>query len=380
MITPRLLPRTASGPRPGSVLSELGPTPSIVIVRRGRLGDMVVFSPALRTLRRALPGAHITLIVDPAGEAMARRYSWVDEVHVAPFPGNGRDESLDDFVLRLRRRRFDLALQCTGGGDTMNEFVLRMGARFSAGQRAPGAPDLDLSMPFQQPLQPEPLRLLDIMALIGAPAGEPWTEVPLFARDREELARAGVVDMGALESGRVIGLHPGSGSGSRRWAPDRYACLLDSVIRETGRQVVIVGGADERAVAQRVLSGVRYPERVADATGCLSLGALIALLADLYLYIGNDSGPAHIVTALDTPAVLIYGSGHPATWAPMRRVRQRPVYDRAAPCRAIGQKCGCKDDSSARCIDGVTVGVVLDNVRSLTRFLDMSPKRCMVSA
>jgi ADP-heptose:LPS heptosyltransferase len=88
-------------------------------------------------------------------------------------------------------------------------------------------------------------------------------------------------------------------------------------------------------------------------------------LRELRLFVSNDSGPAHLATALNVPAVIVFGAFHPAAWAPIHRIWQRPVADLSAPCRLIGVPCGCPDDSSAKCLSGVTVDAVLDQARAL---------------
>ncbi|MBX6342696.1 MAG: glycosyltransferase family 9 protein [Thermomicrobiaceae bacterium] len=363
---------SAAGCRPGSVLARLGPAPRIAVVRPGRLGDLVVATPALRALRQACPGARVTLVTSPGAAPLARRLPWVDEVVVPPaFPAAPGGASaaptgpaLDRFLASMRARRFDLAIQAKEGGDSMNAFTQALGARVTVGQRSLAAPPLDLWMAYQT-LQPEALRLLDVVGLAGVEGGDPRPEVPVLPEDLAEAARV----LGPARR-PLVGAHVGAGSGARRWPPERFAAVLDALIEETGCAVALIGTAEERPAARAVAARLARPNAARDLTGRLSLGGLIGLVSRLDLLVGNDSGPAHLAAALDVPTVVVFGNANPAQWAASRRLWQRPVFAPDAPCRLPGRRCGCPDDATARCLQAVTVDRVLREARALLRLLE----------
>lgn len=363
-----------AGPLPGSLLDRLRPR-SIVVLRTGRLGDLLVASPALRALRRAAPNARITLLIDRVSLPVAERLDSVDEaVVVPPLPGLHWEglpfaaaAEADAFFAAMCARHFDLALQLKGAGDTTNAFVLRLGARVTAGQRGEQAPALDLDMPYL-PLQPEVLRLLDVSRLIGAPETSPRLEIAERPEDLDEVRALPELDWARLSRGRVIGLNAGARSGARCWALERYRAVAACLLAETGDDIILLGGPRERERAESLAASLGHPRRLVNLAGRISVGGLSALVARLRLLITNDSFPGHLAAALDTPAVIIFGNGHPAQWAPLCRVWQRPVVDYHAPCRLLGAACGCADDSSARCLESISVEAVLAQVRGLLDF------------
>lgn len=374
---PLSLMNTPPSPIPTSVLARLPADARIAVVRTGALGDMVVLTPALRALRAAAPLAHITLLADRAGMLMRRHLPWVDEVIELPPGANDLtrrgEDAVSTFFASMRARHFHVALQCAGGGDSVNPLVLGLGAGLTAGQASRRAPPLDLCMPFQRPLQPESLRLLDIMGLIGVPPGPAHPSVPVLPSDREELAEQAPFDLALLDDPRLIAIHIGSGSGSRRWDPARYAQIIRRLLDTHPSTVALLGTTTESESAARIITHVGPTDRLLDLTGRLSLNALIALLHRIILFIGNDSGPAHLATAVGTPGVIIFGSGHPGTWAPASHLWQRPVADPGAPCRSLGQGCGCPDDSAALCLAAVSVDDVWREILSLLHLLAASP-------
>lgn len=123
-------------------------------------------------------------------------------------------------------------------------------------------------------------------------------------------------------------VRPGATHPNKRWAVENFVAIARWLHNERGIPVVINLGPDERDVAGslRVLCGPEVP--VLDA---LSLSELMALLVGAKLYVGNDSGPAHIAAAARCPVVVIFGASNPVHWRPwgteyrLLRSEQPPV-------------------------------------------------------
>lgn len=352
-------------------LARLGYQPKIAILKPGGLGDFLATTPALRALRKALPKAHITLIVRDWVIPFCQRYPQLDQVLACPpFPGiiDGKvdEDELDAFFSRLQALRLDLALQWAGNGTSSNRFINRLGARFAAGFRGPGAEELDISLPFDDQRH-EVLRFLDTLAALGIAADGVEIEVPLLPGDFTELRR--VAPQLFHHTRRYLGLNPTSGDPKRRWPADRFAAVADSLLeRHHFDGAILVGGEDQRNQTQAVVKLMRRSDRAVDLAGHLSLGGLAALLAKLRLFITTDSGPAHLAAAVGTPSAIVFGAGPPTKWSPVSWAWQRPLADWHAPCRQFVPDC-CHDLPVARCLDKVTVEEVLaeaDHLMSLS--------------
>jgi len=116
-------------------------------------------------------------------------------------------------------------------------------------------------------------------------------------------------------------LHPGSGSPNKNWAG------FDPVIRywrqhHTDTIIVVRGPAETSTPAQR--------EPGVIAVDGLTLPQMAALLHNVALYLGNDSGISHLAAAVDARGVVLFGPSDPAVWAP-RSARLRVVHA-PAPC------------------------------------------------
>src|SRR2546421_5583352 len=150
----------------------------IAVLRVNGLGDFLYAVPALEALRAAYPAAEIVLLAkDWHAAFLAGRPGPVDRVVVVP-PARGVGEAndfeedrghLERFFAAMARERFDLAIQIHGGGRYSNPFLLRLGARLTVGLKTPDAAPLDRWAPYIY-FQPESIRYLEVVSLIGAKA------------------------------------------------------------------------------------------------------------------------------------------------------------------------------------------------------------------
>ncbi len=113
--------------------------------------------------------------------------------------------------------------------------------------------------------------------------------------------------------GAVI-VHPGCGFAARRWPIDRYAAVARR-LAETGRRVVVTGGAAERPLAADLAITADLPADSVLAGGT-TLSQLAALVADASLVVCGDTGIAHLATAYGTPSVVLFGPVSPQHWGP----------------------------------------------------------------
>jgi heptosyltransferase-3 len=159
-------------------------------------------------------------------------------------------------------------------------------------------------------------------------------------------------------TGPYVTIHPAAIMETKRWAASRFR-EVGRMLNERGWRVVVTAGPGEEEVAREAARDL--------GSSLLLLGLSIPQLAELIrgavLYIGNDSGPMHLASAVGTPCIAIWGSSNADRWRPWHvphRVVQNPFE--CNPC--AGYRCHVAD--SPLCIESVTVDQVGDAISSLT--------------
>jgi heptosyltransferase-2 len=301
------------------------------------VGDVALSLPALRDLRRAFPGARLSVLARPS---VADLYGAVPEV----------DEIIPSEGLRADRDRvrgaFDAAVLLP---NSFGVALVVWGARIP--ERWGFATDGRGPLLTRAPRVPAAIRgqsqvyyyraMLDGLGLDTAPPPDAALRCP------GEWSARGRALLGS--DGPWLGLNPGASFGTaKRWLPERYAAVGDLVSRRAGARVVLLGGRAERPLADEIAAGMESKPRV--LTGETTLPELLGVLSGLAGMVTNDSGPMHLAAALGVPTVAVFGSTDWRETAPFSAratVVREPVE--CAPC--LLRECPIDH----RCMRAVTV-------------------------
>ncbi len=338
------------------------PPASLLVRATNWLGDAVMTTPALAGLRVAYPGARISLLAKPLVAELFRHHPDVDEVIVYERPG--RHEGASGRLRlggELRRRRFDAALLLQNAFDAaLLAFLARIPER--AGYPTDGR-RLLLSLPV--PLTRDILQrheveyYLCLLDGLGVPRPVP-PGLKLRVTDEERAGIASRLATLGLERGvPIVAINPGATYGSaKRWYPDRFAAVADTLSEEWGAAVVVVGSPEEAPLAGEIEGASRAG--VVNLAGKTTVREMMALLSLSSFLVTNDSGPMHIGAALGVPLVAIFG---PTDWR-----RTSPWTERARVVRVDVDCSPCMLRACNRgheCMLGVTPGMVIDAARDL---------------
>jgi ADP-heptose:LPS heptosyltransferase len=289
----------------------------VAVFRALGLGDMLCAVPALRALRKRLPGADIALVGLPWASAFQRRYAhYLDRFIEFPgYPGlpesTARPDDLDAFFGRMRAQRFDLCLQLHGSGPTSNRVVAQFGAREAVGLG--NADDAASVRVWPYPSDRHEVRrnLYLLEQYLGADVSDERLEFPLSAADRAELD-----DYPNLESCThqpYVCLQPGGRDSAACWPPEYFARVGD-VLAARGLRVILTGSGAERLLTQKVAAQMRHPACIGACD--MSAGGVAALLSRARLLVSNDTGVAQLAAALHVPSVVVFLTTDPLRWGP----------------------------------------------------------------
>jgi lipopolysaccharide heptosyltransferase II len=281
----------------------------ILVYQTAYLGDVVLTTPLLATLRKQFPKAYIACVVQPAWALIVERSGCVDEV--IPFDKRGKEKGLGGtfgFAGRLRKKRFDIAL-CPHPS-----FRSGLILRLAGISRRIGFDDASGRFFFTEKLHRDSSahevdRVLTLADALGIKKDQRVRELKLKADS--ELDVDGLLESRGIPRERkgLILVHPGSVWATKRWKPEGFGTVC-MYIAQKGIHVGVLGTEKERELVEEVVANAGE-ERVIPIVG-LSLAELLAVIPKSLLYVTNDSGPMHIACALGIPAVAIFGSTVPA--------------------------------------------------------------------
>ena len=357
----------------------------ILLIRLRLVGDVVFTTPAVRAIRRAFPGAHITYLVEQSAAPVMRGNPHVDELIVTRYR-RGLPRFLDDAVLayKLRQARFDLVIDLHGGPRS-SWLTWASGASRRIGYTIPGR-----TWVYTEPIfRPRELRSRhsvenqwDLLGALGIepPDGErDPVEMPDDPAARQRAERK-LAACGVGRQHEVLVMHVSAGNPFRRWPAASFveaAARLASV--EPGRRVIFTSGPSDAYAATQIADAARarlgpvLGERIA-ACEEFDLSELRAVIQRAALFIGGDSGPLHLAATTETPIVALYGPTLPARSAPWRPVRfvSEAVEAGPLPCRPCNQR-QC-EPGDFRCLTLVTPDVVVRAAeRALARAREAAP-------
>ena len=306
----------------------------------------------LTTLRRFLPEAQIDVLLESWVAPVLKGFDAVDNIitveRKAGTPARAR------VARRLRSSRYDVAYNLHGG-TTATLLMRAAGARHRVGYDSYQYSRLlnhAAPPPGEVWGKAKTHSVEQQLALLG------WTGVPVSDRPPTRLsvtedARLSVAKRlraAQVDEARPLALiHPAAAFDTKQWATENFARVAEELSGRGFACVAIAAPNESRVVARLAENS----SSIINAFTDLSLPEVTALAARSRLFVGNDSGIAHIAAAVRVPSVVIFGSSNIAHWRPWS-VAPAEVVREELPC----QPCPgytCAEFDAPECIRRVTV-------------------------
>lgn len=377
---------------------SLPPNARILVVKMAGIGDLLLATPALRALRETYPQAQIDLLVTPASAGILDGWDVINRSIVL-------DKYLFDYPQQILKnprnlRRLTSLWRDLHDGDydavlLMHHLTLPFGrlkhqllvratgAKWRVGLDNGHAAFLNVRVPDNGfGAMHEAEYNLAIAHAVGATTTDTSLTVPLSEEERQQARRLVYAEQGPEDVAHpIIAMHPGSGgySTARRWEPERFAQVADTLFRECGGQLLLLGGPEEAPlhgqIAGMLQSGV--PVRSLAGKGSIKVTAAVLELADLF--IGNDSALMHLAVAGGTPTVAIFGLTNHKAWGPFtgNDQQRRAIVVRldlpCMPCFYRGHSLGTPEGCATRdCLAQLGIDPVATAARRLLRETEQS--------
>ena len=365
----------------------------ILIIKMAGIGDLLLATPALRALRETYPHAHIDLLVTPDSAGILNGWQVIDRIIVL-------DKYLFDYpqqfltrphnLLRLkplwrdlRDGHYDAVLLLhhltLPFGRLKHQLLLRAtGAQWRVGLDNGHGWFLNVRVKDNGfGAMHEAEYYLAVAGAVGAKTKDKRLVVPLSEADHRQAWQL-LYEHETPQNIRhpIIAMHPGSGgySTARRWAPERFAQLADTLYSSVGGQLLLLGGPEEAELHQHIIDMIHSEMPVRSMAGRGSIKVTAALLEQVDLFIGNDSALVHLAVAAGTPTVAIFGLTNAQAWGPFadEKAGQQALIVRlnlpCMPCFYRGHDLGTPEGCATRdCLALLGVDPVATAARRLLK-------------
>jgi len=325
----------------------------ILVIRPGGLGDMVLLLPAIAALRRAFPSAEIDLVSETRNLAVLKLSGLADAALVY-------DANPIRFLLRLARRRYQVAVDTEQFHHFSAVFAYLSGAPLRAGFKInPRRNALYTHLIDYAVDGPESEQFMRLLAPLGIEDAPCRIEGLLCPPDESPRGSLGL----PKTDGYAV-VHAGASTPFKRWDPDGFAEVAEHLHRLHGLTTVLTGDTADRRVAERLVQalGRRHCPTV-NVAGQMDLDAAAGSLAYARVFVGVDSGLAHLAVALGVPTVVLFGPSDSRKWGSSEPrhavVKESPP---CAPCFIFGYHKPCGHISCMRNLRVAPVIAACDRV------------------
>jgi heptosyltransferase-3 len=321
----------------------------VLVVRLRSIGDTVLATPSLVALRRFLPDAQIDILLEDWVAPVLDGFEAVDNVLIVSRKSK---KSRYETARKIRRNRYDVAFNLHGG-TTATFFVRVSGARHRVGFSGYSYKFLynhllsSSSDYWQKEFTHSAEQQLALLGFVG---------VPVEDKPKSHL---GVIPNFKFQISNYALIHPVAAFETKQWATENFARIAEFLSGKS-LQIVAVATKKEREVLEKLKNLSKAPITTFDD---LSLPEITALAARAEIFVGNDSGIAHIAAAVQTPSVVVFGSSNINHWRPWTDAPSAIVHEKL-PC----QPCAgyfCKEFDAPKCILSVKTENVIEAIEKV---------------
>ena len=348
----------------------------ILILALSGIGDALMFTPALKLMREALPDAEIDALVMFKGvKDIYDRNACLDKVIYFDFLNEGLIESLR--FIKTIRNNYDSSVNVYPSNRSEYNFInFLIGAGKRAGVKylRKDIPNLGMLNNVRVTEDDSVHNVQTNIRLIEKLLNKTFTEEPpldfTLTEDDLSFSREYLNKININANDLVVGFHPGSAvlknHTHRRWEPEKFASLARSLINKLNAKILLFGGPEELELKKVIKNQINSPRSVIVETDNLPRSA--ALIKRCNLFVSNDSSLMHVASAMQRKVVAVIGPTNPHYIHPWKTEHRIVTLNLdCAPCFFYSPRhliC-TRTDVKFKCIRELSVEMVYNAVTGL---------------
>ncbi len=276
----------------------------ILVVRLSSIGDIILTTPLLRSLKSFYPGVHITFLIKKQYEELLAASPYIDEL--ITFDKKEGLAGLNRIKHHLQDQRFDICLDihknwrsrylrfCLHAGKTASYHKLILKRTLL----------IWFKINLYRQIKPVYQRYFDSVKRLGIQYDGLGTEIHVPPGKTEKVLNI-LSETGYSFDRPMVILCPSATYFNKRWKPEGFIETASYLIREKSVFIIVHGGSEDTALCDEITSSIGHG--AVNLSGRLSLSESAALLGMATLVIANDSGLMHLAQSRKRPVVGIYG-------------------------------------------------------------------------
>ena len=340
----------------------------ILIRTPNHLGDCIMAMPMVNETREAYPGSSVTVLTPLHLADLFTGNPGIDQVLTIPTEHVHGVIGVFKVKEIIAAGEYDVGYVLPPSFGAASSFKLG-GVKERIGYIADGRRMLlTKPLPLPAPLNSEHRSKVyfDLLRR-GAGVSFDYVKPKLFLSETDIDSSAKLLlGFGIAASDRYAVLAFRAVAESRRWGTENYTELARQLVARHAVKVVLVGTEENRKVGDEIVKSAGLAEgAVVNLAGKTSLRELATICSRAFVFVGNDSGPAHLAAAVGAPLVVMSGADDPKETSPMAS-RKRMIYRENLECiSCVKNKCPLKGDQFMRCMKEISVEMVLAEVTAL---------------
>ncbi len=329
----------------------------VLLLKFGPIGDTLLLDGVGKVLRKKYPNLHISFISSVANFDIARKLTWVDEIHTLELT-----RALENpfyffsWIRSMRKYSYDLIVDFEQWSYIDSFVVAFLKAKYKVGFKVKGRAK-HLPFDFKVPHLREAHEIENFMRLLSILGINTWVK-PRFEISESE--RKSVEHLFDDNSEPLVVFHPGCGGFKghlREWPMEKYV-ELGKRLKERYKtlKIYITGSGEERNKALYIKE--RLGDYAVSVAGDLTLGQSAAVIDRADLFVSGNTGIMHVAASLGTPQIALHGPTDVRRFGPLSE-NAYIIKSKAAcsPCLYLGSE---YKDCDGGCMELIEVDEVYD--------------------
>ena len=339
---------------------------NILVINLMHIGDLMLVTPVLRTLRTNYPKARISLLADKKLADLVQYNRHIDECLL--IDKKGRDDSLPSFIKyswNKKKKKFDLVINLHRN-ERASAIAAFSGADRIVGYAKPGFALLfDQVLPNLKAVKHQIHSHFDVLEQAVGIDRIDDGGLEMWLPEAAVRSAAKIWQENFAPDKKVVAFNIGASWKTKRWIDTYFARCADELL-EKGYGVAFFGGPMDTELVEACIAQMKHRDSgdIKVFTGKVSLGELGALLKKCALFLTTDSGPMHVGVSQNVPVVTMFGASPVPGFYPYDA--RDVLIKTPEPCHPCGiHECPKQGADNMACMKKITVEIVMQYVWEL---------------